>query len=151
MQPAFDPNPTKPAVKNIMGHSVKELQKMLGRKLTFREKIVWNAAKIRAKYFNWKEGEPTPRQLKQGNIAVTLGGIGIGILFLAMVGVNIGAFALLSIPLGIGALIFGIKSSKGNGNTMGILGIVSGAAITFIWLLAVVALAIFFSSWGSGW
>jgi hypothetical protein len=145
--------PAKPATTSI--HEVLKMkpaaiEKLIGKKLTFKQKIQLKAIQLKyALSKKFAESEPTPQQLKQGRIASTVGGIALLILAVGATGVVVpGLFALLTLPLGIMALILGIRSSKGNGNTLGIIGIVTGAAVLFFWLLALILIAAFLSSWG---
>lgn len=45
---------------------------------------------------------------------------------------------LAAIPLSIAALVLGIKSLKGNSNTAGVVGVVTGGVTIFLALLAII-------------
>jgi hypothetical protein len=57
-------------------------------------------------------------------------------------------FGLLCIPAAILAIVFGSKSLKGNSNTKGIIGVVTGGVTLAIILLAIIIVLAFFASWG---
>jgi hypothetical protein len=126
---------------------LKNMENALGRKLTFREKLALKVSMVRSRFFMKNAGEPTPQQLKQGKIAAILGGSALLIFLIAGAATSLGAVILLTLPLGIAALILGIKSSRGNGNTLGLIGLITGAVVTFFWLLAAIVIAVFLSTW----
>lgn len=127
--------------------SVKQIENLLGRKLTLREKMSLKVVKLRLQNLTRKSGEPTPLQLKQGKVAAILGGAAVLLLLIGSISATASALVLLSLPLGIAALVLGIKSSRGNGNTLGVLGLVFGAAVTFLWLLAAIVVLLLISTW----
>ncbi len=147
--PVAAEHPMQAAYAKLLTMKPAAIEKKLGRKLTFKEKIQVRIAKLHYSLTKrYAEGEPSPKQLKQGRLALVLGGLGFLILALAAAGAVLpGLIVLFTLPLGVGALILGIRSAKGNGNTAGVLGIASGGAILFIWLLAVILIAAILYTW----
>ncbi len=136
-----------PSFQKLLQLKIHEVEKIAGKKMTFGEKVRFRIA--RAIYQvspRFAEGEPTPQQLKQGRLASRFGGIAILLLVIGSIVPAAGIFTLLTLPLGIAALVLGIKSAKGNANTESIIGIVTGGVVVFIWLLAVILIAALLSS-----
>jgi hypothetical protein len=98
----------------------KAIENMIGRKLTFLQKI---ELKILQKKLSRHALHPadtiTEKQKKQAKLSMTLGICSIGLLFL-------GPIALLAFPAAIAAVVLGVISLKGNSNTKGIVGVVTG-------------------------
>jgi hypothetical protein len=117
----------------------KDIERITGKKLTFFQKIKWKIAQVALKKI---KGEITEKQKKQAELSMILGISSIGILLLSGAIPFIG---LLCIPAAILAIIFGAKSLKGNSNTKGIVGVVTGGATLLLIVLAVILLAIFFA------
>jgi hypothetical protein len=86
----------------------------------------------------------TERQKKLGKWSLVLGLSGIALLLLSS---TIGAFAVLSIPAAIGAVILGAKSIKGNSNTAGLIGLIAGSATLVVIIIYTILVVAFFSSW----
>ncbi len=130
-----DPLPDKSkSFANILSMKTKDVEKIIGRKLSLREKIGLKIAKWKAKNF-FRDGEPTEKQKHLGVLSLIFGATGLLFTFI---------FFPVGIGLAIAGLILGIKSVKGNGNVPAILGIVfSGVAIALLLL----ALA-FVAAWG---
>lgn len=80
------------------------------------------------------------KQKKQGRISMILGLLSFALLFIP--------FGLwLALPIGIVALIFGIKSVNGNNNVEGIVGIVaSGITLSLYLIVAIVMMTIALST-----
>ncbi|MFN2457557.1 MAG: hypothetical protein ABR502_05095 [Chitinophagaceae bacterium] len=93
---------------------------------------------------NIAEEEITERQKKLGKLSLIFGLISIPVLLLGSV---IGAFSLLAIPAAIIAIVLGIKSIKGNSNTRGLIGLISGSVTILLLLLGLIIALIFYSSW----
>ncbi len=118
-----------------------EIEKWTGKKLKLVEKI-------QLKLFQKKyrsalapiEGEPTERQKKQGKISMILGIISVVFLFIPYIN-------LIAIPAAIIALVLGIKSVKDNGNTQGLIGLITGAVTLFLFFIALILVAAYFSAW----
>ena len=51
-------------------------------------------------------------------------------------------------PAAIIAVIFGAKSLKGNSNTQGIVGVVTGGVTLLLIIVAIIVVLAFFASWG---
>ena len=121
-----DPRP-KFSLKHITS---KNIEKYTGKKLTIPQKIQLLLLKWKLK--NYVEDDPmTEKQKDQATTSMIMGIASFAFLFLPIV-------VYLSIPLAILAIIFGIKSLKGNSNTKGIVGVSFGAA-TILLLLIVIA------------
>ena len=80
------------------------------------------------------KSEATPQQRKLGRISMIFGIVALGFLF-----IPVGIFGILAIGLAIGALVLGIKSTKGNSNTPGIIGIVLGSLVLLLVLIIIAA------------
>ena len=124
--------------------SLKEVQKIAGRKLKLKEKIA-------VKIFQWKikNGfDPTKKagNTEKGKLALIFGILGLATLFIPYVN-------LLSIPLTVLALVFGYQAKKINpndskANTAVILGWVTvGIYVVIIGIV----IAILLSGWTFGW
>jgi hypothetical protein len=118
----------------ILSMNAKDVEKIIGRKLSLTEKITFKIAKWKAKKF-LNEGEPTERQRKQGTLSLIFGATGLLFTFI---------FFPVGIALAIAGLVLGIKSIKGNGNVPALLGIIFSSVAIFILLLALA----FVASWG---
>ena len=117
----------------------KDIEKITGKKLTLFQKI---KLKIAQTALSKLKGEITEKQEKQAEISMILGISSIALLLLSGVLPFIG---LLCVPAAILAIIFGAKSLKGNSNTKGIVGVVTGGVTLVIIVLAIILLAIFFA------
>lgn len=112
-----------------------EIEKITGKKLNFVERIQLKFfQKKLLKHSPEEGGEPTAKQKKQGKISMILGISSIVLLLIPYVG-------LLSIPAAIAAMVLGIKSIKGNSNTQGLIGLITGSATLFIILIAILIVA----------
>jgi hypothetical protein len=87
-------------------------------------------------------GVITEKQGKQAETSMILGISSIVMMLLSGVLPFIG---LLCIPAAILAIIFGAQSLKGNSNTKGIVGVVTGGVTLAIIILAIIVLAVFFA------
>jgi hypothetical protein len=141
-----EPVPSARQSDPILRLSVRDIEKLSGKKMTFGEKVRFNIAKAAHKLLpRFEEGEPTEKQLKQGRLSMIFG---LGGAFLFMAAFIVPPVVFLSLPLGIAALIIGLKSAKGNGNTQAIIGIVAGSTVILVWLLMIIAIAAIISSGG---
>ena len=132
-----EPNPTNSinrsiSLKEFVRLTPKDYEKLTGKKLKMKEKIG-------LKLLQWKvkrkmKSEATPQQRKLGRISMIFGIVALGFLF-----IPVGIFGLLAIGLAIGALVLGIKSTKGNSNTPGIIGIVLGSLVLLLVLIIIAA------------
>jgi hypothetical protein len=130
--PKFDPLKIKP----------KDVEKITGKKLSLFQKVKLKLAqKVLKKY---SDGEMTPRQKKQARVSMILGILGLAFLFISL-SPFVGFLGILSIPLAILAIIFGSKSLKGNSNSEGKIGVITGAATLGLIIVAVIVIAIAFS------
>jgi hypothetical protein len=92
--------------------------------------------------------EPTPKQRKLGRLSLIFGVAAILLVVIPYAALAIpAAFAVASFPLAVAGLILGIKSIKGNTNTMGLIGLILSGAFLLLLILSVLLLAVFFSNW----
>ena len=130
--PKFDPFKIKP----------KEIEKITGKKLTLFQKIKLKLAqKVLKKY---SEEEMTAKQKKQARLSMILGILGMAFLFISLSPV-LGYLGILAIPSAILAIIFGSQSLKGNSNSEGMLGVITGGVTLALIIIAVIVVAIAFS------
>jgi hypothetical protein len=130
--PTFEPFKIKP----------KDVEKITGKKLGLFQKMKLTLAqKILKKYSN---DEMTTKQKKQARTSMILGILGLAFLFISL-SPFVGFMGILSIPLAILAIIFGSKSLKGNSNSEGKIGVITGAATLGLIIVAVIVAAIAFS------
>lgn len=140
---------TQPNVHKLLKLKVSEIEKLTGKKMMLSEKLRFSIARtISRVHPRFEEGEPTPKQIKQGKLSMILGLSAVGAF---LIGLVVAPFLLLSLPLGIAALVLGMKSAKGNGNTQALIGIISGGAVIFVMVLTLIFLAILLASWGGTW
>jgi len=109
-------------------------EKITGRRPRLRERIALAIVKRKLRRAGGEE-EMTGKQKDWATTSMVLGLGSILCLFLPVL-------AVLSIPAAILAIIFGIKSLKGNSNTKGIIGVVAGSLVillilaVLVWLLS---------------
>lgn len=140
------PLPGSRPLQSILRLSVQDIEKLSGKKMSFKDKVRFGIAKLSHKLLpGFEDGVPTAKQIKQGRLSLIFGLSGV---FLFLMGFILPAIVFLSLPLGIAALVLGIKSARGNGNTQAVIGIISGAALIFIWLLLAIIIAVFISTGG---
>lgn len=134
-----DPLPAKSKYfANILSMKVKEVEKLIGRKLSLKEKISFKLSQWKLKKF-MTGNEPTEHQKKQANWSMILGITSIVLLFIPYL-------ALLALPAAVAAIILGIVSLKGNSNTKGIIGLATGGTTILLFIIALVVIAAFLSS-----
>ena len=120
-------NPNTAALRVLVKMKTVDIEKMLGRKLKFKEKIALKILKFKNRKNNF---DKTPT--KDGEISQTLGIIGIISLFV---------FPLVTIPLAILAIVYGNKAKKENSNDKKAhTGIVLGWVTLGILVFAIIAL-----------
>lgn len=140
---AVAPNAVVPPKLDFTKIKAKDIERITGKKLTLFQKV---ELKIAQKLLRkWSDDELTDKQKKQAQASLLLG---IGSVALLLLSGVISIFGLLCIPAAVLALVFGIKSLKGNSNTKGIIGVVTGGATLAIFLLAIIIVLAFFASWG---
>ena len=130
--PKFDPFKIKP----------KDLEKITGEKLTFFQKIKLKLAQSFLKKYS--DGEMTAKQQKQARISMTLGIMGLAFLFISL-SPFLGFLGILAIPSAILAIVFGSQSLRGNSNSEGMIGVITGGATIALIVIAVIVIAIAFS------
>ena len=130
-----------PSFLNISSLKIKQVEKLLGKKLTLKEKIAF-------KVFQWKlKSKKTPQSdepSKKGKTAMILGIIAIGSLFLPYI-------AIAAIPCAILAIVFGTQAKRenphdGKAKTGIVLGIITLGLIVLLILLVLAFLSAF--HWG---
>lgn len=139
---AVTPGPGNSSI-DLQKVNVKQIEKLTGKKLPFFQKIKLKILLAAAKRFG--KGEMTEKQEKQATASMILG---IGSIVLLLIPISF--IGLLSVPAAILALVFGIKSLKGNSNTKGIVGVVTGSVTLVLIALAVILVAILFSGFSIG-
>lgn len=120
----------------------KQIEKLTGKKLTFFQKVKLKILQKTLK--KYENADITDQQKRQANISMILGISSIALLLISSIAI-IGFLGILSIPAAVLALVFGIKSLKGNSNTKGIVGVVTGGVTIGLFLIALILVAIFFS------
>ena len=127
-------------LEKIASMKMKEAEKILGRKLSLKEKISFKIAqfKLKKELKTKEKGKPS-----KGQTAFVLSLIALGLLFVPYLG-------LASIPLAIVAIVQGAKAKKEDPNdkkaqTAIILGIVTLG----LFVLAIIAVVIILASWGA--
>lgn len=134
---AVVPNGATPPKFDFTKIKAKNIEKITGKKLTFFQKIKLKIAQTALKKLS---GEMTEKQKKQAQTSMILG---ISSLVVLLLSGAIPFIGLLCIPVAVLAVIFGAKSLKGNSNTQGIIGVVTGGVTLAIVVLAIIILAIF--------
>jgi hypothetical protein len=131
-----------PPLGKIATMKTKEVEKLLGRKLTLKEKISLKIAQLKIKKgLRSKEEEKS----NKGQTAMILGIIG-----LACIIIPYGILA--SIPLAILAIVMGSQAKKANKNDgKAQTGIILGIVTLGLVALAIIVVAIWLASWGWGW
>ena len=131
-------NPNTAALKVLVKMKTADIEKMLGRKLKFKEKIALKILKFKNRKTNF---EDTPS--KDGKTAQTLGIIGI---------ISFFVFPFATIPLAILAIVYGKKAMKKNPNDKKAhTGVVLGIVTLGLILLFAIALIIVLSTLTLGW
>jgi hypothetical protein len=140
---AVAPHPAVPPGLDFTKIKAKDIERITGKKLTLFQKVkIKIAQKLLRKL---SDDEMTDKQKQQAETSLILGIISLGLLLLSGV---IPIFGLLCIPAAILAVVFGGKSLKGNSNTKGIIGVVTGGVTLAIILLAIIIVVALFASWG---
>lgn len=140
---AVAPNAVAPRKFDFTKWKAKDIERITGKKLTLFQKV---KIKIAQKFLQkLGDDEMTEKQKRQAQSSLIFG---IGSLTLLLLSGVIAIFGLLCIPAAILAIVFGAKSLKGNSNTKGIIGVVTGGATLAIILIAIIVVLAFFASWG---
>ena len=132
-------NPTNAALQVLVKMKTGEIEKMLGRKLKFKEKLALKLFKLKTPKNRFDDTVS-----KDGRTSETLGIISIVSLFV---------FPLVSLPLAILAIVYGKKAKKKNPNdkkahTGVVLGIVTLGLIALFAIALIIVLATFTLNWG---
>jgi hypothetical protein len=140
---AVAPDAVVPPKLDFTKIKAKDIERITGKKLTLFQKVeIKIAQKLLRKL---SDDEMTDKQKQQAETSLILGTGSLALLLLSGV---IPIFGLLCIPAAILAIVFGSKSLKGNSNTKGIIGVVTGGVTLAIILLAIIIVLAFFASWG---
>jgi hypothetical protein len=113
--------------------SPREYEKASGQKLKLKEKIVYKVVKWKLK--KKMRPEHSEKQRTLGVLSLVSGLLAVALIFVPS------AIGILGILFAIAALVLGIKSLKGNSNAPGLIGLILGSAVLFIFILAVIALS----------
>lgn len=113
-------------------YSPREYEKATGKKLRFKEKIVYKV--IRWKVMKAMRRGPTEQQKTLGWLSVVFGAMAIGLL---LIPTWIGWIGLLCAVAGF---VLGIKSLKGNSNAPGLIGLIVSSTVILVTIIAVIAL-----------
>jgi len=136
------PNSAIPPTFDRFKIKPKDIEKTTGEKLTLFQKIKFKLAeKILRKY---SDDEITAKQQRQGRVSMVLGIMGLAFLFVSL-SPFLGFLGILAIPSAILAIVFGSKSLKGNSNSEGMVGVITGGATIGLIIIAVLVVAIAFS------
>lgn len=130
---AIPEGPVDPKPREWKKVNARTIEKMTGKKLTLLDKVKLTLLKWKLSKLSDKE-EMTEKQKKQATASLILGIASFGLMFIPYVGI-------LSIPAAILAIIFGVKSLKGNSNTKGIIGLAFGSATIVVIILLIIILA----------
>ena len=128
----FDPFKIKP----------KDIEKITEKKLTFFQKIKLKLGQTFLKKYS--DGEVTTKQQKQGRISMILGIMGLAFLFISL-SPFLGFLGILAIPSAILAIVFGSRSLRGNSNSEGMIGVITGGVTIGLIVIAAIVIAIAFS------
>jgi len=110
--------------------NVRSIEKIKGKQLNLRERVAVAILKRKLRRAGG-EDEMTGKQKDWAITSMVLGLGSILCLFLPIL-------SILAIPAAILAIIFGIKSLKGNSNTKGIIGVVAGSLVILLILAVLV-------------
>ena len=115
----------------------KEIEKLTGHRLTIREKIAFKIYKL--KLLKKISDDDLAKKKKFGKVSLWCGIGAFVLVFIPVIGI-------LSIPAAIAAVVFGAISLNGNNNTNGIIGLILGGSFIVLFLIAVILVVAFFSS-----
>lgn len=113
--------------------SPREYEKATGRKLKFKEKIVYKIVKWKLK--KKMRSEPTEKQKTLGLLSLAFGVLAIALIFVPT------AVGLLGILFAIAGFVLGLKSLKGNSNAPGLIGLILSSAVLLLLIIAVIIVA----------
>jgi hypothetical protein len=129
--------PPEEVYKKLTSLKIKEVQKLIGRKLTLKEKI---------SFLLLKHTYRKPARTKKGNTALIFGVVGMGLL---IIGLFVPFVILGSLAAAIVAIILGsnakrLDASDGQARAAVLLGWITIGAIALLLILAAIVVA----SWG---
>lgn len=126
------PPADKTPVIDLRKIKASQIEKLTGKKLNVFDKLRLKI--LQKKLGKYEDTVITEKQKKQATWSMILGILSIGLLFVPFIGI-------LAIPSAVLALVFGIQSVKGNGNSKGIVGIVTGSITLALFFIALVFVA----------
>lgn len=137
---AISPTPSPNLLHSLSTMKNKQVEKMIGRKLVFKEKVA-------LQLLRWKHFDPDPGEVthsKKGQTSKILGIIALGALLF---------FPLGTLVCGILAVVFGTQAKKANPNdkdakTGTVLGIVALGLFLLLLLLVIAVFAAYYGAWG---
>jgi len=139
---AVTPGAATPPGFDLRKIKIKDIEKLTGKKLTLFQKIKFKLLqKLVARV---DKREITEKQQNQAEASMILGISSLALMLLWILPF-IGFIGILCVPAAILAIIFGAKSLKGNSNTPGTIGIVTGSITLGLIIVAIVVFAILFS------
>jgi hypothetical protein len=106
------------------------IEKLTGKRMTLLQKIQLKLLQKRIRRIDG-DGEMTEKQKDWATTSLVLGLSSFGLVLIPIIGI-------LAIPAAILAIVFGVKSLKGNSNTKGIIGIVAGGLFLLLFVAAIV-------------
>lgn len=134
------PSPSLDFLHSLSSMKNRQVEKMIGRKLVFKEKVA-------LQLLRWKHFGPDPGELthsKKGQTSKILGIVALGALLI---------FPLGTLVCGILAIVYGTQAKKENPNdkdakTGTILGIIALGLFLVLILLVIAVFAAFYGGWG---
>jgi hypothetical protein len=138
---AVTPDPIASAI-GLRRIKIKDIEKITGKKLTLFQKIKFKI--LQKTLGKWDGGEMTEKQKKKAKLSLIFGLGSIVLLLISMLPF-VAILGLLSIPAAITAIVLGAQSLKGNSNSEGIIGVVTGGITLALIMLALIVAIIFLS------
>ena len=122
--------------KPVKTHSftLKDVSRIKGRKMTFKEKMQFILLQYQLKKLPRKA--ISSRQNRQATVSMIFGILSLVLLFTPA--------AVVAIPAAIVGLVFGIVSVKGNSNTKSIVGIITSGVTISVLILAFLLVSAFY-------
>ena|SRR5689334_16120653 len=123
--------------KKLASLTIKEVQKLIGRKMTLKEKV---------SFLVLKHTSRKPAQTKKGNTAFIFGIVGLGLLVLALFApfLILGSIAAAIVAIILGSNAKRLDPSDGKARSAVLMGWITLGAIALLLILATIAAA----TWG---
>ena len=138
------PDPIPSSKFDISKVKIKDIEKLTGQKFTFFQKVKFKI--LQKALGSYKGGEITEKQKKQAQASMILGLASLALMLLSLT--PIAFIGIFCIPAAILAIIFGAKSLKGNSNSQGLVGVITGGITIGIVVLFLILVIVFFSGFG---